>query len=60
MRPPQFPSAELVGGRLSNIHQYPAAYLLYNMHGNRVTVLVFDPKIRGKTDRVVFKFKKPR
>jgi len=24
------------------------------------SLLVFDPKIRGKTDRVVFKFKKPR
>jgi len=24
------------------------------------TMLVFDPKIRGKTDRVVFKFRKPR
>jgi len=24
------------------------------------TLLVFDPKIRGKTDRFVFKFKKPR
>jgi predicted methyltransferase len=24
------------------------------------TLLVFDPKIRGKTDRVVYKFKKPR
>src|SRR5437763_4820540 len=23
-------------------------------------VLVFDPKVRGKTDRFVFKFKKPR
>jgi len=24
------------------------------------SLLVFDPKIRGKTDRVIFKFKKPR
>ena len=24
------------------------------------SLLVFDPKIRGKTDRAVFKFKKPR
>ena len=24
------------------------------------TLLVFDPKIRGKTDRVIFKFRKPR
>jgi len=24
------------------------------------TLLVFDPKIRGKTDRVLFKFRKPR
>ena len=24
------------------------------------TLLVFDPKIRGKTDRVIYKFKKPR
>ena len=24
------------------------------------SLLVFDPKIRGKTDRFVFKFKKPR
>jgi predicted methyltransferase len=23
-------------------------------------VLVFDPKVRGKTDRFIFKFKKPR
>ena len=23
-------------------------------------LLVFDPKIRGKTDRFIFKFKKPR
>ncbi len=24
------------------------------------SLLVFDPKIRGKTDRFIFKFKKPR
>ena len=24
------------------------------------TLLVFDPKIRGKTDRVVYRFRKPR
>jgi predicted methyltransferase len=24
------------------------------------SLLVFDPKIRGKTDRFVFKFRKPR
>jgi len=28
--------------------------------GDDHSLLVFDPKIRGKTDRVVFKFKKPR
>jgi predicted methyltransferase len=28
--------------------------------GDDHSLLVFDPKIRGKTDRFIFKFKKPR
>jgi anti-sigma factor RsiW len=32
------------GGRLINVGQRPAAYLVYLSHGHRVTLLVFDPR----------------
>lgn len=42
-RLPALPSATLVGARLAQIRDRPAAYLLYNVAGNRVSVFVFDP-----------------
>jgi anti-sigma factor RsiW len=44
VRPPNFPSeVALRGGRLLNIKDQQAAYLVYDDHGNKVTVFVFDP-----------------
>ena len=33
---------------------------MYRNPADDHSLLVFDPKIRGKTDRMVFKFRKPR
>jgi mycothiol system anti-sigma-R factor len=46
VRPPQFrnvPAALLRGGRLASIGDKQAAYLLYEVNGNKVSVFVFDP-----------------
>ena len=41
--PPQMPSGRLVGARLAQIRDRPAAYLLYDVGGHRVSMFVFDP-----------------
>jgi anti-sigma factor (TIGR02949 family) len=44
------------GGRLVNVGERPAAYLVYLSHGHRVTFLVFDPRdqpIESRERRVV-------
>jgi anti-sigma factor (TIGR02949 family) len=45
VRPPQFRnlSAALRGGRLASIGDKQAAYLVYDVNGNKVSVFVFDP-----------------
>lgn len=44
MRLPRFaPQAVLVGARLANVRDRDAAYLVYNVGGERVSVMVFDP-----------------
>ncbi len=49
VRPPQFRRAlaahpvSLMGGRLANIRDRQAAYLRYEVDGNRVSVFIFDP-----------------
>jgi len=45
VRPPQFRnlSAALRGGRLASIGDKQAAYLVYDINGNKVSVFVFDP-----------------
>jgi anti-sigma factor RsiW len=43
VRPPVMPSATLVGARLAHIRDRQAAYLVYNVSGNRVSVFLFDP-----------------
>lgn len=61
-RLPALPSATLVGARLAQIRDRPAAYLVYNVSGNRVSVFVFDPgdlpidgrRIRRVAGREVF------
>lgn len=34
--------ARLLGGRLSHVRQYEAAYLLYEAHGRKLSVMLFD------------------
>lgn len=42
--PPTFDRrAHLIGGRLSNVERSEAAFLLYDMGGTKVSVMVFDP-----------------
>jgi len=43
VRPPQFPQAALRGGRLSSVGEHQAAYLVYDVNGNKVSVFIFDP-----------------
>jgi anti-sigma factor (TIGR02949 family) len=45
VRPPVFDRvrARLVGGRLSNLKEHRAAYLIYQVGGQRVSVFIFDP-----------------
>jgi mycothiol system anti-sigma-R factor len=44
VRVPQFGSqVALRGGRLANIRDRQAAYLVYDVHGNKVSVFIFDP-----------------
>lgn len=35
-------SARLLGGRLSHVRQYEAAYLLYEVNGSKLSVMLFD------------------
>ncbi|HEX2573893.1 MAG TPA: zf-HC2 domain-containing protein [Polyangia bacterium] len=44
VRPPRLPQAELVGGRLANVGGRQAAYLVYDMGGDKVGVFLFDPR----------------
>jgi anti-sigma factor RsiW len=44
VRPPNFGQlAALRGGRLTNIRDRQAAYLVYDVHGNKLSVFIFDP-----------------
>ena len=43
VRPPRLPHGELVGGRLANVGARQAAYLVYDVNGEKVSVIVFDP-----------------
>lgn len=46
VRPPTFGNVRQValrGGRLANVRERQAAYLLYDMNGNKVSVFIFDP-----------------
>lgn len=47
VRPPQFKTvsgqASLRGGRLANVRERDAAYLVYDVNGNKVSVFMFDP-----------------
>ena len=44
VRPPVFklPKTQLLGGRLSNLREHQAAYLIYQMGGHRVSVFIYD------------------
>ena len=44
VHPPQLADAALVGARLAQISNHQAAYLVYNIRGNRVSVFMFDPR----------------
>ena len=44
VRLPQLDGAALVGARLSQIRDRRAAHLTYNVRGNRVSVIMFDPR----------------
>jgi anti-sigma factor (TIGR02949 family) len=37
--------ADLLGGRISNMRDRQAAHLIYNVRGQKVSVLVFDPSV---------------
>jgi anti-sigma factor (TIGR02949 family) len=44
VRPPRFgANAQLLGGRLERFGTHHAAYLVYNVDGRKVSVVVFDP-----------------
>jgi hypothetical protein len=43
VRPPSLPEAALRGGRLSSVGEHQAAYLVYDVNGNKVSVFIFDP-----------------
>lgn len=48
VRPPSFgahglQNVALRGGRLANVRDHQAAYLMYEVDGNRVSVFIFDP-----------------
>lgn len=43
--PPEFASrAHLIGGRLSNVESSEAAFLVYDVDGTKLSVMVFDPR----------------
>jgi anti-sigma factor RsiW len=39
------PRAHLIGGRLGNVERSEAAFLLYDLDGTKVSVMVFDPQL---------------
>lgn len=39
------PRANLIGGRLGNVDRSEAAFLLYDLDGTKVSVMVFDPQL---------------
>jgi mycothiol system anti-sigma-R factor len=43
VRPPHLGAAALRGGRIANIRDRQAAYLVYDSGGNKVSVFIFDP-----------------
>lgn len=43
VKPPQLGKAALRGGRLANVKDRQAAYLLYDADGTKVSVFIFDP-----------------
>lgn len=43
VKPPHLPAAALRGGRLANVGDRQAAYLVYDKNGNKVSVFIFDP-----------------
>lgn len=43
VRPLVLPQAALRGGRLSSVGEHQAAYLVYDINGNKVSVFIFDP-----------------
>ena len=52
VRPPRLEGASLRGGRLANVGQQQAAYLLYDASGNKVSVFIFDAgDMRFETNR---------
>jgi mycothiol system anti-sigma-R factor len=45
VRPPRLPPNYVFrGARLANVHEREAAYLVYEVNGDKVSVLVFDPR----------------
>jgi mycothiol system anti-sigma-R factor len=44
VRPLMLPGSHLRGGRLANIRDRQAAYLVYDVNGNKVSVFIFDPR----------------
>lgn len=57
VHPPRLPvGAALRGGRLANIRDRQAAYLLYDVDGRKVSVFVFDPgdlQMAGRSQRQI-------
>jgi anti-sigma factor RsiW len=43
VRPPRLEGAALRGGRIANVSDRQAAYLVYDANGNKVSVFIFDP-----------------
>ena len=41
--PPALPDASLVGARVARVHEQRTVSFMYQFHGSRVSVLVFDP-----------------
>jgi anti-sigma factor RsiW len=51
VRAPEFTSdAILLGGRIGNVQNHDAAYLLYEVNGSKVSVLLFEAEDSGLTE----------
>src|SRR6185503_14339165 len=50
VRPMEFnrPDVRLIGARISNVQDREAAAFYYDVHGRRVTVLVFEPPAQSR------------